>query len=601
MPSTDSPTATERRSADQDRLRAAARDVFDWDTLRPGQREAMAAAVAGRDVLAVMPTGYGKSAIYQVSAVLLDGPTIVVSPLISLQQDQVAGLEEAGSGVEAVAVNSAQDPRENAESWRTVGSGGAEFLFLSPEQLAKEDVTDRIRALRPSLFVVDEAHCVSSWGHDFRPDYLALGAAAERVGRPVVIALTATASTPVQSEIVERLGLRAPLVVSRGFDRPNLTLEVLRHPDDATKRRAVVDGVTNLAGPGLVYVATRKDTERYASALAERGLRAAAYHAGRSADDRARVHRAFLDDEVDVVVATSAFGMGIDKPNVRYVVHADAPDSLDGYYQEIGRAGRDGEAARALLHYRPEDLGLRQYFATTSVDEPALRALLTAVRRAGGPAAVSHLCERTGLSARKVAGLVNLLQEVGAVGRGRRGVAAVGDEAPGRVVARAEDLTDSRERINRSRVEMVRGYAETLECRRRFLLGYFGEPHPGGCGSCDVCRRDEPDMDDDGVPGAVEDVIAGTDVLEGTDRRPVPTSATSGETTSTTREMSSSAPDVTGTDDQFPLQASVEHREWGPGVVMRHEGDRITVFFEREGYRTLDRELIAREDLLRRS
>ncbi|WP_448071012.1 RecQ family ATP-dependent DNA helicase [Georgenia yuyongxinii] len=586
MSPTDGSPAPAGSPADHDRLHAAARDVYDWDSLRPGQREAMAAAVAGRDVLAVMPTGYGKSAIYQVSAVLLDGPTVVVSPLISLQHDQVAGLAEAGSGAEAVAVNSAQDRRENAASWHTVGSGGAEFLFLSPEQLAKDDVTDRIRALRPSLFVVDEAHCVSSWGHDFRPDYLALGAAIERVGRPVVVALTATASTPVQSEIVERLGLRDPLVVSRGFDRPNLALEVLRHSDDATKRRAVVDGVMALPGPGLVYVATRKDTERYAATLAERGQRAAAYHAGRSADEREQVHRAFLDDELDVVVATSAFGMGIDKPNVRFVVHADAPDSLDSYYQEIGRAGRDGEPARAVLHYRPEDLGLRKYFATTSVDEAALRAILTAVRRADATTALTHLRERTGLSARKVTGLVNLLQEAGAVRRERRGVAAVGSEAPSRVVARAEDLTDSRERINRSRVEMVRGYAETLECRRRFLLGYFGEPHPGGCGACDVCRRDLPtDRPGDGAPG-VEDVVAGTDVLAGTqagDMSSPPSSPRHG----------------TDPDDPFPLQASIEHREWGPGVVMRHEGDRITVFFEREGYRTLARDLLAREDLLR--
>jgi ATP-dependent DNA helicase RecQ len=583
-------------AATVERLRQAARETFDWDTLRPGQREAMEAVVDGRDVLAVMPTGYGKSAIYQVSALLLDGPTVVVSPLISLQQDQVAGLEEAGAGAEAVAINSAQNRRENAESWRTVGRGGAEFVFLSPEQLAKEEVTERIRALRPSLFVVDEAHCVSSWGHDFRPDYLALGAVIERVGRPVVIALTATAATPVQAEIVERLGLRDPLVVSRGFDRPNIFLEVVRHPDDAAKRRAVVDGVAQLSGPGLVYVATRKDTERYAAALAERGLRAAAYHAGRAADEREEVHHAFLDDALDVVVATSAFGMGIDKPNVRYVVHADAPDSLDSYYQEIGRAGRDGEPARAVLHYRPEDLGLRQYFATTSVDEEALRAILTAVRRTDGPTAIKDLRERTGLSPRKVTGLVNLLQEVGAVRRQRRGVTAAGDEAPGRVVARAQELTDSRERINRSRVEMVRGYAETLDCRRQFLLGYFGEPHPGRCGACDVCVGHEEPAED-----GVEDVMADTDVLAGTGRgaRAEPEDAPGAPGASADGATNGMAHPPAG-EDPFPLQAAVEHTEWGRGVVMRHEGDRITVFFEREGYKTLARDLIATQDLLRR-
>jgi ATP-dependent DNA helicase RecQ len=385
------------------------------------------------------------------------------------------------------------------------------------------------------------------------------------------------------------LGLRGPLVVSRGFDRPNIFLDVVRHPDDATKRRTVVDGVADLPGPGLVYVATRKDTERYAAALAERGLRAGAYHAGRAAGDREEVHRAFLDDELDVVVATSAFGMGIDKPNVRYVAHADAPDSLDSYYQEIGRAGRDGEQARAVLHYRPEDLGVRQYFATTSVDEEALRAVLTAVRRADGALALKDLRERTELSARKAAGLVNLLQEVGAVRRERRGVAAAGDESPGRVVARAWELTDSRERINRSRVEMVRGYAETLHCRRQFLLGYFGEPHAGHCGTCDVCAEPEQ-REDDGVEDVMADtdVLAGTGIPEGTD---VPDDGGPWPGPRTDADA----------EDPFPLQAAVEHREWGRGVVMRHEGDRITVFFEREGYKTLGRDLIAAQDLLHRA
>jgi len=374
-------------------LRELARRSFGWDAFRPGQFESIRAAVSGRDVLAVLPTGGGKSAIYQLAALLLEGPAVVVSPLIALQADQLEDLNTL-PGVHAVAVNSALGEAAQNRAWEAAAAGEAKFLFLAPEQLAKDDAVERVRALRPALFVVDEAHCVSAWGHDFRPDYLRLGAVRERIGRPVAIALTATASTPVRAEIVEQLRMRDPQVVVRSFDRPNLRLEVARHHGVKVKEKAVLDQVADLPVPGLLYVATRAGAEKYARGLRERGLRAAAYHAGLPASERERVHQDFLADRFDAVVATTAFGMGIDKPNVRFVVHADIPGSLDSYYQEIGRAGRDGQDAVATLHYRSEDLGLRSFFGTHRADEEALRAVLQVLRAADGPLQLSELRKR---------------------------------------------------------------------------------------------------------------------------------------------------------------------------------------------------------------
>jgi ATP-dependent DNA helicase RecQ len=249
-------------------LKRTAKQAFGWDALRPGQLEAMQAVVSGRDTVVVMPTGSGKSAVYQVPALLIDGPTVVVSPLIALQRDQVAGLlargDRAGGAVQA---NSTRSEAQMEQAFAQLSAGEVEFLFLAPEQLSKPDVLEQVAAAKPSLFVVDEAHCISSWGHDFRPDYLRLHTAVEALGRPPVLALTATASPPVRAEIVERLRLDDPVQVVRGFDRPNLHLEVQGFRDEDQKREAVVLRAMGEPKPGIVYTATRKSAAANTSAL----------------------------------------------------------------------------------------------------------------------------------------------------------------------------------------------------------------------------------------------------------------------------------------------------------------------------------------------
>ncbi|GAA5152497.1 ATP-dependent DNA helicase RecQ [Amycolatopsis dongchuanensis] len=518
----------------RDELRDAAKQTFGWDRLLPDQLTAMEQLLGGRDVLVVMPTGSGKSAIYQVPALLRPGPTLVVSPLTALQRDQVNQIAES-EAPEAVAVNSAQRSRDSKDAWESIEEGDAEYLFLSPEQLAKEEVLRRLDEVRPSLFVVDEAHCVSAWGHEFRPDYLRLSPVIERLGHPPVLALTATAGGPVRDDIVTHLGMHDPVQVITGFDRPNLHLAVHWFATDEEKRQALAEWVAQAPKPGLVYTATRKDSERYAEEL---GPAAAAYHAGMKASDRKDVHERFLADELEVVVATSAFGMGIDKPNVRFVAHASIPESLDSYYQQIGRAGRDGEPAEALLFYRPEDLGLQRFLTARRLDEEGVREVAEAVREADGPVAPQDVDEAVDQSHRRAMNNLNLLEQADVV-EVRDGEFDYRDDAPEDPTEEVSEVSEKQKELDRTRLEVMRQYADTQSCRRQFLLGYFGETLAEPCGNCDTCE-------------------AGT-----------------------------AAEQAQFTDAEYPPDAKVRHREWGTGRVVHREADRMTVLFDEGGYRTL--------------
>ncbi len=535
----------------------AAAAQYGWEQLRPGQREAVELALEGHDVLAVMPTGHGKSAIYQLAARLTEGTTVVVSPLIALQRDQVEQLDELGDE-SAVAVNSSQRVTENREAWEEIETGEAGFLFLAPEQLARDEVLERLRAIEPSLFVVDEAHCVSAWGHDFRPDYLRLGHVIDALGHPTTIALTATAAPPVRDEIVERLRMRDGRQVVRGFDRPNIFLEVQRHSDDDERRAAVVERAAAEAKPGLVYVATRKEAERLAEDLAAAGMRAEAYHAGLARAERERVHEAFTDGSAEVVVATSAFGMGIDKADVRFVLHAAPPDSPDSYYQEIGRAGRDGEPALAALHYRQEDFGLHRFRTGGSADTEMLAQVAARVRRAKLPVPPERLRQRLDVGASRLTAAVNLLEQVGAIETTEEGALVWREGTVKPAVDEAERIAEARRRVDRSRGDMMRGYAETSGCRRRFLLSYFGEELPERGGACDTCRS--------GAAARVEQERAEGDRVEG----------------------------------DWPVGAEVRHEAWGDGSIVSDDGNRITVLFDEAGYKTLSLEVVEESGVLER-
>jgi ATP-dependent DNA helicase RecQ len=484
----------------------ALRETFGFDAFRPGQEDAVRAAIGppARDVLVVMPTGAGKSLCYQLPALVRDDLTLVVSPLVSLMQDQVEALARIAPGKVAL-VNAQQDGATNREALQRAVSGDLRLLYVAPERFSSAPFLQAIRDTKIGLFVVDEAHCVSQWGHEFRPDYFRLADAARWLQAEAIIASTATATPQVANDIVQRLGLRDPVRVATGFDRPNLSFAVLPCASTQAKHRYIASALAQPgATPAIVYAGTRAGSEKLATTLSG-SLDAAVgvYHAGLAREQRAEVQRRFMDGGLDVVVATNAFGMGIDKADVRTVCHESVPGSIEAYYQEAGRAGRDGRPARALLFAEGRDKGLHVFFIQRS--EVSDEAISTVARRLAmrsqegrydlGTDELASVLDSRGESDDQVRAVIGHLARAGVV----RPAPSSPDRLRGRIEsafdgrARAACRTAAKEgtRARWSQYRSVWAFVESNACRRAAILRHFGDRTPPapqeGVPCCDVC------------------------------------------------------------------------------------------------------------------
>jgi ATP-dependent DNA helicase RecQ len=574
-------------------------EIFGF-SLKPAQRSALAALVDGRDTLAVLPTGSGKSAIYQIAGLVLGGLTVVVSPLIALQRDQARGLgtRTRGDGrpVDVIALNSTLSAKDHAAAMARLAAGDVDFLMLGPEQLTNPGTHQALIGTgRPvSLFAVDEAHLVSEWGHDFRPEYLRVHETVAAVGQPPIIALTATASLPVQADITRQLGMTEPTVIVADFDRPNIRLSVRAARVHLPEEQAVVDRTVEVVlandTPTIVYAGSHARCEDVAARLHLDAYRAAPYHAGLPAKRRSEVQDAFFRGQLDVIAATSAFGMGIDKPDVRTVVHAGPPGSLDEYYQEIGRAGRDGRPAQAVLVFDSRSLRIPRLFASRpKLAMTAVRSVVRALERLGRNESmtVAELAAASHDSRGATERIVDDMEELGLITivDGRIAVASTGlhDEATDAVVAESR----RRASVLNSQVDIVRHYAETVRCRRAELLAYFGEQIATPCGNCDndeILARHHPSEPtptaeagtEAGGAGAgsvavTEGGVAGRARAADTNGRPAGTPA-----------------DAAGRPRALPaVGAAVMHSLWGHGTVMSADQHELVVAFESVGYRHL--------------
>lgn len=480
------PSAPLEPVPDDAALSAAVERLFGFPGFRPGQLDVVRSVLEGRNTVAVMPTGAGKSLCYQLPALLLPGTALVVSPLVALMKDQVDAL--TARGVAATFVNSSLDEGERGRRIREVARGAYKLVYVAPERFRSPAFLDAIAQLPLSLYAVDEAHCISMWGHDFRPDYTRLGQVRFALRPPRTLALTATATPKVRDDIVRVLRLKDPVVSVAGFDRPNLYFEVAKVSGDQEK----LARIARLAkeGSGIVYCATRRDVEKVAAGLDERRVPALAYHAGMEDDARREVQERFMARPDAIVCATNAFGMGVDKPQIRFVVHHSLPKSPEAYYQEVGRAGRDGKAARALLLFNHADVHVQERLLDGSYPAKSrfhdLWSRLRYMDTDGLVLDEKELSRKLGCSPFEVGAVVKHLERAGHLQRMGRSLRRLDDVRCDELRVDFEGLA-TRRAHETSALKKMTAYAYTEQCRRSFLLTWFGD-RGRDCAGCDVCH-----------------------------------------------------------------------------------------------------------------